>query len=468
MPRPMPYHRLLVGMLVVLACAQGGADLGEGADGAPRNTRPRVERTVRAACDAMLTCSRKGGWATAWTEDGSLTWGEHKPVASGVITVQPPATPTVAGIYLRAARLLEEPKYLDAAKAARDALAAIQTEAGGFPHEAEPGAPRAASGTFDDNVTTGALGFLIDLWAETGDSGDLALVKRVGEFMLAAQYPCGGWPQAYPPGRTGYDRCITFNDGAMTHVIKALLRLHGCLKDDRYLQAAIRGGDCIIHLQGGPGEEIWAAQYDPETLKPAWARKFEPPGYSASESSRVCHLLVELCLETGLERFLEPLPKAFAWYDAHRLRNGKWARFYEPGTQRPVYGRRDRQEPVYDYTQAAEGYTWQGDWFPAAARDAFNAIRAEGLEAYKKRLAGRETPVAPDARRVRDVCVALAPDGYWPSKPGAAYIEDMAKAGLAPDQRIIRTATFCANMTLLLDYLERTPRPANPAGGGDS
>lgn len=456
-------HCLMLTVLALFACRNASAD------SAAADIRPRVERTARAACDAMLTRSQRGGWAHAWAESNSLTWGEYKPVASGVITVQPPATPTVAAAMLRAGKLLDVPKYIDAAKAARDALAAIQTEGGGFPHEAEPGAKKATSGTFDDHVTTGALDFLIAWWQHSGDAADRALVDRVGDFLLAAQHPCGGWPQAYPPGKTGYHGCITFNDGAMANVIRALLRLNTLLRDERYLQAAIRGGDCIIRLQGGPGEEIWAAQYDPDTLKPAWARKFEPPGYSASESQGVCNLLVDLYLETGLDRFLEPLPKAFAWYDAHRLPNGKWARFYEPGTQRPVYGRRDKQEPVYDYAQAAKGYAWQGDWFPASARDALSAIRAEGAAAYKKRLAdAQETPRRPDARRVRDVCVALSPNGYWLSEPGGDYIEDMKKAGVATDERIIRTNTFCANMTLLLDYLERTPRPAKPAGGGDT
>lgn len=52
---------------------------------------------------------------------------------------------------------------------------------------------------------------------------------RVGErsgragldYLLAAQYPNGGWPQFYPL-RSDYSRHITFNDDAMTDVLALL------------------------------------------------------------------------------------------------------------------------------------------------------------------------------------------------------------------------------------------------------
>ena len=36
---------------------------------------------------------------------------------------------------------------------------------------------------------------------------------------LAAQYPNGGWPQSYPPGK-GYARHITFNDNTMVNLLE--------------------------------------------------------------------------------------------------------------------------------------------------------------------------------------------------------------------------------------------------------
>ena len=43
------------------------------------------------------------------------------------------------------------------------------------------------------------------------------------DYLFAAQYASnGGWPQIYPTPSLAYQRHITFNDGAMVHVLSLL------------------------------------------------------------------------------------------------------------------------------------------------------------------------------------------------------------------------------------------------------
>jgi hypothetical protein len=121
-----------------------------------------------------------------------------------------------------------------------------------------------------------------------------------------------------------------------------------------------------------------------------------------------------------------------------------------------VYGRRDKAEPVYDLEQAAAGYSWQGDWYPHAAKQAYERIKAIGRDAYAKE---RETPAPPHAANlepeVRQVCDALSPEGWWPAPADYDQRRFLKKAGLSEDTPLIECETFCRNAGLLLTYLER-------------
>lgn len=441
--------------VVVLSCAAVPM-AAQGAEALPG----QAETTLRRALAAMATRQWSGGWGMAWSLHGKVVWGEWRPKAHDWVCVQPPATPSIAEVYLRAGQLLDEPIFLQHARMARNALAAIRTPDGGLPHEWRITGPRPFEATFDDGVTTGALAFLVKWWQHTEDGEDLALAHSVGDFILKAQYESGGWPQRYPPPSGGYGSHITFNDGVMANVIRALLSLHEATGEARYFEAARKGGECIIALQGGPGEEIWAQQYDAETLEPAWARNFEPPGYTPAESAGALGALLELYLATGEDRFLDPLPKAFHWYETHRLENGRYARLYEPGTQRPVYGRRDKAEKVYDAEQACTGYAWQGNWYPHHEKALHEKILAQGRDAV---LAEMRAPKAgPDpaalAESVAGLCDTLTDGGWWVRAPGAGELAEYAEAGVPEAEPVVRAGDFVRNANLLLDYLEAIGR----------
>lgn len=417
----------------------------------PGDTRAALDKALAA----MATLQAHGGWGQAHADGADLVWGEHLAIPGDWITVQPPATPTAAGVYLRAARVLDDPRWLEVARRAKEALKALQTEEGGFPHEGPPAGPRRKQGTFDDDATTSALRFFLDFWRHTGDPADRADVDRVGAFLLAAQYENGGWPQTHPPPAGGYQRCITFNDNVMVNVIRALFLLHEATGDDRYLDAARRGGECILRLQGGPGEAIWAQQYDPDTLEPAWARNFEPPGYSAGESRQVCELLVELHLRFDDDRYLDALRRALEWYDMNRLPDGRWWRLTEPGTRRPVFGRRDKKIAVYDRAEATTGYGWEGDYYPRAAAAALARIEEIGPAAYR---AERAQPANPNTERAAqtasDAIARMDSRGFWTDAPNERERAEMGKRGIPEDTRMVRVDAFVRNSTALLDHLE--------------
>lgn len=428
----------------------------------PMSLTDQAETGLRRALAAMATRQWSGGWGNGWNISGQVVWGEFRPIPHYSLTAQPPATPGIARIYLRAAEVLNDDTYLHHARLAQQALLAVQSEAGGFTYDAAPSSGPARSGTFDDDVTTGSLDFLIRFWQFTGNEADRQAILRVGDFLLESQYPeCGGWPQAYPPRPNHYNRFITFNDGVMSNVITSLLRLHDLFGDPRYIDAARRGGECIIRLQGSPGEDIWGAQHDPETLLPASARAFEPVAYTASESRGVIEILIELYLATGDERFLEPIPKALAWYDANRLANDNWARFYEPGTMRPIYG--DRDGEVYyrleDISlERQRGYSWEGDYYPYSAKEAYDRIMEIGRTAYLAERHQNRQEYSRDAlsRDVNEVLNAQHPDGWWTENAtNSRYRETLKEAGVAEDAwELVWSRTFVRNAGLLLDFIE--------------
>lgn len=421
-----------------------------------QSLRDEAMATATRALAAMQSYQKNGGWVSAYSLGQGIFWGENLPVTDDFITVQYPATPATAGIFLRSGIVLKEERWIEVARQAHAALRQLQSPEGGFPHEGPPAKGHAGHGSFDDGVTTGALNFFIDWWRYTGAAEDRAAVDQAGGFLLTAQYAnSGGWPQSYPPPQKSYGKCITFNDGNFRNIITALFRLHKETGDVRYREAALRGGECILRLQGGEGESIWAQQYDPDTLEPAWARKFEPPGYSASESAGVCMTLLDLLSETGDPRYLDSLRRALAWYDTHKLENGLYARLYEPGTQRPVYGRREVAEKFYDVAQACEGYAWQGTWYPKAASEAVTRIDAQGIEAWREERQKVTVNVAVASEgEVRGACDSLGPTGFWTTPPSPKETEEIKSRSIPTNTPMVHLDEFNSKMTALLNYLE--------------
>ncbi len=79
-------------------------------------------------------------------------------------------------------------------------------------------------GTFDNDATTTQLHYLAKvvaaLPAKNGVKYRKAFLHGLN-YIFSAQYPNGGWPQVWPL-QGGYHDAITYNDGAMMHIMELL------------------------------------------------------------------------------------------------------------------------------------------------------------------------------------------------------------------------------------------------------
>jgi hypothetical protein len=299
--------------------------------------------------------------------------------------VQPPGTPAVGLALLQAYAATGDRTFLDGAAEAARALAATQLESGGWhamiefdpeqrkawcyrvtPADQRDAAARAENKlcdatTIDDNISQSALELLmrVDVALE-GDDPQIrdAVFHGLGKF-IEAQYPNGAWPvrfdrrvpnshdwaalrARYPKtwSRTWVeitDRLFySTNDnliGDMIHVFLVAHRLYG---REEYLATAIRAGEFLLAAQLPAPQPGWAQQYNRE-MEPIWGRKFEPPAVASWETRRAIDALLDLYLATGFERYREAAGRAAAWLEASPLPDGRWARYYELRTNRPLY-----------------------------------------------------------------------------------------------------------------------------------
>lgn len=282
---------------------------------------------------------------------------------------------------------------------------AWQTPSGAWPKNtdtaADPRRPSTgteAGGTFDNGATTGELRFLARAMDVTHDPAVGSAFRRGLDHILSAQYTNGGWPQRFPPGN-GYHRHITFNDHAMVRLLEFVRDVarsndFSFVDADRRKMAAAsfdRGIDCILRCQVivGGRRTVWCAQHDEVTLEPRPARTFELASLSGAESAGILRLLMSLDRPSPAVR--QAIEAGAAWFDAVQIRGIRiarvdgdkrvvpdaaapplWARFYEIGTNRPIFAGRDGLKK-YDVAEIEaerrNGYAWHGDWGLAVARD---------------------------------------------------------------------------------------------------
>lgn len=456
---------------------------------------------MEKATTFMRSISTEGGYLWRYSPDLKERAGEVVATPTQ-IWVQPPGTPSMGMVFLRAHEATGDARYLDAAKAAADALAVGQLESGGWDYVVEfdpklssnwyrrtdagkvpaaEAAKRKNVSTFDDDNTQSAIRLLLavaDTSKGSTDPRDLR-IRAARDYsltkLLAAQRPNGGWPQRwsgtpvdakeYPvqPARfpkdyprehpkLNYNGYYTLNDNTHRDCVMTLLDAAKRLGKPEFRAAAIKGGDFLLLAQLPEPQPTWAQQYNAQ-LQPDWARAFEPPCVCSNESGGVMRLLVDLHLETGEAKYLEPLPRAIAWFKRSEISPGVWARMYEIGTNTPIYGDRDGKIKyrVEDLTPERQtGYSWKGAYGIPAAISYYEEVKTSGratiLEKRKaaeanaasaKGKADRAKALAP---RVRAAISALDEQGRWIMKFRGA------------DQ--IRTDTFITNVRILADYID--------------
>jgi PelA/Pel-15E family pectate lyase len=277
-----------------------------------------------------------------------------------------------------------------------------QTPHGGWPKNrdtaSEPfdGKIEDLHATFDNGATIDELRFLARAFRATNEPRYQQAFLKGLSHILEAQYPNGGWPQFYPLSK-GYHRHITFNDNAMVRILE-FLRDVSESPDYRFLKtedrtkaeaAVSKGIDCILRTQIKQNGKltVWCAQHDEKTLAPAWARSYEPPSLSGAESVGVVRFLMSV--EAPTPEIIAAVEGAIKWFRSvpiHGIRldrftdtegqNDKrivadpdagplWARFYEIGSNRPIF--LDRDSVVrYSLAEIGQerrgGYDYYGGW----------------------------------------------------------------------------------------------------------
>ncbi|MGE5608892.1 MAG: pectate lyase [Bacillota bacterium] len=283
-------------------------------------------------------------------------------------------------------------------------ILSYQSPLGGWPKNTDttsspyPGDPAKLSPTFDNGATTDELRFLAKAYQVTHeDRYQQAFLKGL-DYILKAQYPSGGWPQFYPPSQQ-YHRHITFNDRTIVRLMELLREVAGSdsysFVDSRRRVAAReafdRGVQCILKCQIKVNGKLtaWCAQHDENDYVPRSGRAYELVSVSGAESVDIVRLLMSL--ENPSPEVVHAIDAAVAWFESAKLQGIKvvdkgdpkapkgkdkvvvedpaaapmWARFYEIGSNRPIFCDRDGV-PKHNLAEIGyerrNGYAWLGYW----------------------------------------------------------------------------------------------------------
>ncbi len=323
--------------------------------------------------------------------------------------------------YTSASKELQHPiewYRTDEARRLADNLLTWQAPEGGWPKNQDTaGKPHDGEGklkgTFDNGATFFEMQYLARMVIATGEAKYRQAFDRGLDHILAAQYPSGGWPQSYPPPE-GYGRHITFNDGTMARLMFLLRDVQlsewfTFVSPEKKSAAKIaweKGIDCILKCQVKVNGvlTVWCSQHDETDYSPRPARVFEPVSLSGQESLAVMNLLMHV--ENPTPEIIAAVDVAAAWFEAVKIHGIRiedrpqdgapkgferfvvedpnapvlWARFYEIGTNRPIFTGRDgvvRYNLADIDIERRTGYRWYGAWAKGRLETEYPAWKAK-------------------------------------------------------------------------------------------
>jgi PelA/Pel-15E family pectate lyase len=426
----MTYTPFLIALALVAAPPAGARVIG-------KNTP--AER-VTAARIATLPTARQDAWRTYLTRSETQRAADRASLAAELKPGQTPPPPPLAvgggegGMPLdRDASWYAGPE----ARAIADTIVSFQTPAGGwsknqnragpkrlpgqrFANDAETMNPDRSNfdapddrywtfvGTLDNDATTLEMKFLTlvarALPGAQGAAYRASVVKGI-RYLLAAQYPNGGWPQIWPL-EGGFHDGITFNDNA---VAQAAMLLQAVAHDPDYafVPASLRkvaaasverAVSVILAAQvrvDGRGAG-WPQQVDALTLAPISARNYEPRSIASGETTDILLFLMDQPRTPAITRAVDD---GIAWLKARAIYGqawtGKgtpegrrivpqkgagpiWSRNYDLVSGRPIFG--DKDQSIHDDVNdisigRRNGYNWYVTQ-PLDAIAAYDAWRA--------------------------------------------------------------------------------------------
>lgn len=425
----------------------------------------------------------KGGYVYYYSTDLTKRLGEG-PATATEVWVQPPGTPAVGEAYLAAYGATADPLYLEAALAAGKALAYGQLESGGWRNSVDfdPSGPRIDQyrngkgkgknfSTLDDDISQAALRFLMRLDAATdfADAEIHGAVEYALPRLLAAQFPNGAFPQGWTgpvqarevtkASLPGYDwrtegrikeywNEYTLNDGLAGTVADTLILAHQVYKEPVYLEALKKLGGFLVLAQLPEPQPGWAQQYN-EAMQPIWARAFEPPAVSGRESEDAMLALLKIAAASGDNALAAPVVAGVKYLESSLLPDGQLARYYELGTNKPLYMQRAGKgyELTQDDSALPDHYGWKNPAQLALLKDAYRAL-----------LAGRPLEEvtgqpAVDAATVAKILAALDDKGRWITVHDGGETRLVGQPKFAVGEEYLSSAVFAENLTMLSRYL---------------
>ena len=281
--------------------------------------------------------------------------------------------------------------------------------------------------TFDNDTTYPQIEYLAEAYGVTKAEKYKDSCLRGIDFTLSAQYANGGWPQFFPL-RYDYSRHITFNDEAMTGVMKMLKDItdnkpyYAFIDTGRRekIKAAFdKGLDCILKCQIKDNGTLtaWCQQHDEKNLQPAGGRKYELPSICNGESASVAGFLMSI--DKPDKRVIDSVRSAVKWFEESKISGIRvveinapevkysfgvstrdrivvkdanarpiWARFYELGTHRPLFADR-RGVPVYSLAEVSRERRCDYGYYAHKPQKILDKYPA-----WEKKISAEEGPVS--------------------------------------------------------------------------
>ena len=249
-------------------------------------------------------------------------------------------------------------------------------------------------GTIDNDATITQIEFLAKVISAVGakdaDAYRTSFLRGIN-YLLAAQFPNGGWPQVWPLEGSYHD-AITYNDSAMVQVMDIMRHVADGSDDYAFVPQDLRkraeasferGMKCILATQimSAGKLTVWPQQDDALTLKPVSGRNYEMPAECSGESADLLLIMMnDLPNPTAKES--ASIRAAAAWFkrtaiygqNYGRAGDGRgliptpgagplWARYYQIETDIAIFGDRDKtiHDSVNDLSrERRNGYSWFG------------------------------------------------------------------------------------------------------------
>lgn len=494
-----------------------------------------VQQTMLSATRYMVdSISTNGGYLWNYLPDKSRQWGEME-AYNTMIWLQHPGTLSMGNLFLDAYKATGNEYYYLAAQKAAAAVIWGQSPEGGWNYLIDFAGDRSlkhwyntigkngwrmeefqhyyGNATFDDDVTVDAAGFLLRIYLEKLDPCYKPALDKAIDFILASQYPLGGWPQRFPlkydfnnKGHKDYTSYFTFNDDVTYENIQFLIKCYLTLGQQRFLEPITRGMHFYVISQDGSGG--WAQQLTTD-CKIAGARSYELEALLPGTTIENAAIMLRFYAYTGDKKFISRIPDAISWLEQTRLpddktENGIYTHpmFVEPITNKPIYVHRKGSNVKYGYYYSDYNDSNLLIHYKGKCRIPIDMLKAEyerlvslPVDELTKdsplkegRFTQPETPQkfypvnrtwgrdSSDEKNVEEIIATLDKQNRWVAKhvmTSNKYIGDGTKQELTDefsgtfvgdntdtspfidtsDQEYVSTALFIKNMRTLINYL---------------